>query len=155
VRLARDGHPGHTITGFVDQTREEQTVMADLGDRITVAAKGGPRPGKVIGVEGVFLTIRWDTGEETRLIPGPGVVRVLRKGRAPATKAPAKKAPAKKAAAGRAPAKAVVKKAASKAAPKKAAPKKAAASKAAPKKAAPKKAATKTAAKKAPAKKTR
>jgi hypothetical protein len=51
--------------------------MADVGDRIAVASKGVPRPGVVTAVSGAMITVRWDTGEETSLIPGPGVLSVV------------------------------------------------------------------------------
>jgi hypothetical protein len=51
--------------------------MAEVGDRIAVASKGVPRPGVVTAVSGAMITVRWDTGEETSLIPGPGVLSVV------------------------------------------------------------------------------
>jgi hypothetical protein len=51
--------------------------MADVGDRIAVASKGEPRSGVVIAVSGAMITVRWDTGGETSLIPGPGVLSVV------------------------------------------------------------------------------
>ena len=51
--------------------------MAEVGDRIAVASKGVPRPGVVTAVSGAMSTVRWDTGEETSLIPGPGVLSVV------------------------------------------------------------------------------
>src|SRR3954454_9524925 len=95
--------------------------MPDVGDRVSVQSKAGTRLGRVRSVSGALVTVEWETGGQTTLIPAPGVMSVLG-GRRPA----AKKTPAKTA---------------KKAAPKKAAPKKAAPKKAAPKKAAPKKAA--------------
>jgi hypothetical protein len=50
--------------------------MADVGDRIAVASKGEPRSGVVTAVRGAMITVRWDTGEETSLVPGPGVLSV-------------------------------------------------------------------------------
>ena len=99
--------------------------MADVGDRVEVLSKSGTRLGVVRRVSGTLVSVEWDTGGQTTVIPAPGVMRVIGRGRAPAKKRPpAKKAPAKK-----------------KAAPpkKKAPPKKAAAKKKAPvkKKAAP------------------
>src|SRR5438270_439666 len=51
--------------------------MADVGDRIVVASKGEPRSGVVTSVNGAMITVRWDTGRETSLIPGPGVLSVV------------------------------------------------------------------------------
>ena len=51
--------------------------MADVGNRITVASKGGPRAGVVTAVNGAMITVRWDSGGETSIIPGPGVFSVL------------------------------------------------------------------------------
>jgi len=51
--------------------------MAEIGDRIAVASKGGSRSGVVTSVSGAMITVRWDTGEETSLIPGPGVLSVV------------------------------------------------------------------------------
>jgi hypothetical protein len=118
--------------------------MPDVGDRVSVQAKAGTRLGVVRSVSGALVSVEWDTGGQTTLIPAPGVMSVVG-GRSAKKAAPTKKkaAPAKK--------KAAVKKAPAKAA-KKAAPKKAAPKKAAPKKAAAKK---KASAKKTVAKKKR
>jgi Domain of unknown function (DUF1918) len=51
--------------------------MADVGDRIAVASKGEPRSGVVTAVSGAMMTVRWDTGGETSLVPGPGVLSVV------------------------------------------------------------------------------
>ncbi len=51
--------------------------MADVGDRIAVASKGGPRSGVVTAVSGAMITVRWDTGGQTSLVPGPGVLSVV------------------------------------------------------------------------------
>jgi hypothetical protein len=89
--------------------------MADVGDRIAVVSKGVPRSGVVTAVSGAMLTVRWDTGSETSLVPGPGVVSVVRTRRrattprsrtasrkvAPGKKSAAKKSAAKKAAPGK------------------------------------------------------
>jgi hypothetical protein len=98
-------------------------TMPNVGDLVEVASSKGRRNGKVIGLSGVLVTVRWSTGEETSVVPGPGTLTVTRRGRAAAAsksparssagksaakKVPAKKAPAKKAPAGKAPAKKVV-----------------------------------------------
>jgi len=51
--------------------------MADVGDRIALVSKGEPRNGVVTAVSGTKITVRWDTGGETSLIPGPGVLSVV------------------------------------------------------------------------------
>lgn len=53
--------------------------MANVGDRIEATSKGAPRSGVVTAVSGVTITVRWDTGDETNLIPGPGVLSVTKK----------------------------------------------------------------------------
>jgi hypothetical protein len=68
--------------------------MPDVGDRVRVAStKVGqaPRDGVVTGVIGQLLRIRWSTGEESSIVPGPGAVAVIGKVRASSSK----KAPAK------------------------------------------------------------
>src|SRR5436305_9308428 len=72
--------------------------MADVGDRVEVLSKSGTRQGKVTRVSGALVTVEWDTGGQTTVIPAPGVMSVIgarAKKSAPAKK---KKAPAKKAA---------------------------------------------------------
>jgi hypothetical protein len=51
--------------------------MADIGDHVAVASKGGSRSGVVTGVTGTMITVQWDTGDETSLIPGPGALSVV------------------------------------------------------------------------------
>lgn len=51
--------------------------MPDVGDRIAVASKGEPRSGVVTAISGAMVTVLWDTGGETSLIPGPGVLCVV------------------------------------------------------------------------------
>ena len=114
--------------------------MAEIGDRVSIAAnKVGqvPREGVVRAKTGNLIRIEWESGEESTIMPAPGTLTVLRKGRGAAKQAAGKGAAAKKTAAGKG------------AAAKKAASGKVTAKKAAParKAAAP---AKKTAAKKAP-----
>src|SRR5207237_7802016 len=97
--------------------------MADVGDRVEVLSKGATRLGEVVRVSGTLVTVAWDTGGQTTVIPAPGVMSVVGRRRRPAKKAATKKR-----------------------ATKKAAPKKAAAKKAAPRKRAAKKGASKKAA---------
>ena len=122
--------------------------MADVGDRIEVSqTKGQPaRAGQVIAIQGRMMSVRWDSGEESKLVPGPGAITVLGRGRLPSPAlAGSASAPAPRATA-RAPgrAKSAPKKAAKKAAkkvPAKKAPAKATKSAKAPAKKAVKKAA--------------
>jgi hypothetical protein len=51
--------------------------MADVGDPIAMTSKGPPRFGVVTAVSGAMVTVRWDTGGETSLIPGPGALSVV------------------------------------------------------------------------------
>jgi hypothetical protein len=56
--------------------------MPSVGDRVRVAStKVGQvvRIGVVTGVVGRLLRIRWSTGEESSVIPGPGSVTVVGK----------------------------------------------------------------------------
>src|SRR3954469_20742688 len=71
--------------------------MPDVGDRVSVQAKSGAREGVVRSVSGALVTIEWNSGGQSTVIPAPGVLSVIA-GRRPATKTPAKKkaAPAKK-----------------------------------------------------------
>ena len=67
--------------------------MPDVGDRVRMHATKVdqvPREGVVTGVSGSLLRIKWSTGEETTMVPGPGSVAVIGKVR----KAPGKKAAA-------------------------------------------------------------
>jgi hypothetical protein len=109
--------------------------VANNGDRVEVASsKGKSRTGRVIASSGQMLTIRWDSGDETSLIAGPGTLTVLKRARPPAPARPAKKTAAKKTAAKKAPAarKAPAKKAPAKKAPAKKAPARKAPAKKAP-----------------------
>jgi len=68
--------------------------MPEISDRIrmhAVKVDQPPREGVVTSVSGALLRIKWSTGEETTMIPGPGSIEVIGKVR----KAPGKKAPAK------------------------------------------------------------
>jgi hypothetical protein len=67
--------------------------MPEVGDRVrTHATKVDqpPREGVVTSVSGSLLRIKWSTGEETVMVPGPGSVAVIGKVR----KSPSKKAAA-------------------------------------------------------------
>ena len=63
--------------------------MPAVGDKVRVLPnKSGqpPREGVVTAVSGNLLRIKWATGEETSLIPGPGAVTVVGRTRTPAAK---------------------------------------------------------------------
>jgi Domain of unknown function (DUF1918) len=70
--------------------------MPNVGDRVRVASTKvdqAPRNGVVTGVSGQLLRIRWTTGEESSIVPGPGSVAAIGKVRASSSKkapAPAK-----------------------------------------------------------------
>jgi hypothetical protein len=72
--------------------------MAEVGDRVRMHAikvDQPPREGVVISVSGSLLHIRWSTGEETTMVPGPGSVAVIGKVRKSAGKKVATPANAK------------------------------------------------------------
>jgi len=72
--------------------------MPDVGDRVRFASRKvdeAPREGVVTDVIGQLLRIKWSTGEESTVIPGPGAVAVIGKVRGSSGKkvaAPAKTA---------------------------------------------------------------
>lgn len=70
--------------------------MPQVGDRVSVHSKAGPRLGVVRASSGSMLRVQWETGEESSIIPGPGTLTVVGKARgqrlAKAT-APPKSAP--------------------------------------------------------------
>ena len=82
--------------------------MPKVGDRVRLASRKvgqDPRAGVITGVRGQMISVRWSSGEESSIVPGPGTLTVV--GRAtPRTKAAAKQkkkaAPARKKAAKRA-----------------------------------------------------
>ena len=70
--------------------------MANVGDRVSMQSKSGARLGVVRRVSGTLVTVEWENGSQSTVIPGPGVLSVVGAARkAAAKKAPAKKAPAK------------------------------------------------------------
>ena len=83
-KILLDCHDGASQATVADATIKrcvarpvEEIEMADVGDRIAVASKGEPRTGVVTAVSGAVITVRWDTGGDTSLIPGPGVLSVV------------------------------------------------------------------------------
>ena len=56
--------------------------MPVVGDRVRIAPRkvsGAERVGVVTGVVGRLLRIKWSTGEESTVAPGPGSVAVIGK----------------------------------------------------------------------------
>ncbi len=56
--------------------------MPDVGDRVRFASRKvdeAPRDGVVTGVIGQLLRIKWSTGEEPTVVPGPGTIAVIGK----------------------------------------------------------------------------
>lgn len=74
--------------------------MPDVGDRVSMQSKAGAREGVVRSVSGAMLTVEWDNGTQSTVIPAPGVMSIVGGGRKTgAAKTPAKRkaaAPAKK-----------------------------------------------------------
>jgi hypothetical protein len=68
--------------GTLSSVFKELMGMPDIGDRVEVTSwKAAPRVGTVIAISDRPITVRWDSGEQTSLIPGPGVLNVVAKGR--------------------------------------------------------------------------
>ena len=115
--------------------------MLKIGYRIRLRSRKGPdREGVVTAVTGSMLRVRWQTQDETTIIPAPGTLTVLAPAPPPvAPKSAAKKTAAKKSVAKKTAAKKTAEKktAAKKPAAKQLAAKKPAAKKPAAKKAAP------------------
>lgn len=56
--------------------------MPNVGDRVRFASRKvdeAPRDGVVTGVTGSLLRIKWSTGEESTVSPGPGAIAVVGK----------------------------------------------------------------------------
>ena len=71
--------------------------MTKIGDVIELTARKGdtaPR-GTVVNVRGDMLSIRWDTGRESVIVPAAGALAVVSEAKAPKTKLKAKSAKAK------------------------------------------------------------
>jgi hypothetical protein len=74
--------------------------MVKVGNVVEIAGRKigeTPREGTVMAVSGSLLRIRWASGEESSLIPGPGTMTVIGSKRT-AKKSATKKSTAKKAA---------------------------------------------------------
>ena len=44
--------------------------MSKIGDRIALESRGGPRTGVITAVRDPMITVQWDSGGETSLVPG-------------------------------------------------------------------------------------
>jgi len=69
--------------------------MAEIGDRVRVQSTkvGQPtRDGVVVGVVGRLLRVKWSTGEESTVAPGPGAVAVVGRSKSAPKSASKKKA---------------------------------------------------------------
>jgi len=67
--------------------------MAQIGDRVRVqSTKVGQatREGVVVGVVGRLLRIKWSTGEESTVAPGPGAVAVVGRSKSASKSVPKK-----------------------------------------------------------------
>ena len=65
--------------------------MPDVGDRVRFHSRKvgeAPREGVVTGVTGQLLSIRWSTGEESMMVPGPGSLAIVGKEAAPSRTKP-------------------------------------------------------------------
>ena len=70
--------------------------MVDIGDRVQLASRKvgqEPRTGVVTGVTGQIIIVRWSSGEESRLVPGPGALTVVGRGTVARAKKKEKAAP--------------------------------------------------------------
>jgi hypothetical protein len=64
--------------------------VVKVGDHISLASNAATRSGVVVGLSGSLIRVRWESGAETNVIPGPGTLSVV-----PSAKQPAKKPKAK------------------------------------------------------------
>ena len=76
--------------------------MVKVGDHISLASNAATRSGVVVALSGSLIRVRWESGAETNVIPGPGTLSVVPSAKKAAAKKPKakatkKSAPAKKA----------------------------------------------------------
>lgn len=77
--------------------------MVKVGDHIALASNAATRSGVVVALSGSLIRVRWESGAETNVIPGPGTLSVVPSAKKqaaakqPKAKAAKKSAPAKKA----------------------------------------------------------
>src|SRR5438094_1979573 len=71
--------------------------MPKVGDRVRLASRKvgqDPRAGVITGVRGQMISVRWSSGEESSIVPGPGTLTVVGRSTARPKAAAAKKKPA-------------------------------------------------------------
>ena len=69
--------------------------MPKVGDRVRLDSRKvgqDPRTGVITSVRGQMISVRWSSGEESSIVPGPGILTVVGRGRVPAKKRATKKA---------------------------------------------------------------
>ncbi len=77
--------------------------MVKVGDHIALASNAATRSGVVVALSGSLIRVRWESGAETNVIPGPGTLSVVPSAKKqaaakkPKAKAAKQSAPAKKA----------------------------------------------------------
>lgn len=79
--------------------------MVKVGDHIALASNAATRSGVVVALSGSLIRVRWESGAETNVIPGPGTLSVVPSAKKqaataakkPKAKAAKKSAPVKKA----------------------------------------------------------
>jgi len=75
--------PGWTYPPLVEEgiaKQEGEVGMVGVGDRVELASakvERGPRSGVVTAVRGRMITVRWDTGEQSTVVPASGTLSVL------------------------------------------------------------------------------
>jgi hypothetical protein len=60
--------------------REGEVGMVEVGDRVELASakvERRPRSGVVTAVRGLMITVRWDTGQQSTVVPASGTLSVL------------------------------------------------------------------------------
>src|SRR5437899_12023845 len=71
--------------------------MPKVGDRVRLASRKvgqDPRAGVITGVRGQMISVRWSSGEESSIVPGPRTLTVVGRSTARPKAAAAKKKPA-------------------------------------------------------------
>jgi hypothetical protein len=77
--------------------------VVKVGDHIALASNAATRSGVVVALSGSLIRVRWESGAETNVIPGPGTLSVVSSAtkqaavKKPKAKATKKSTPAKKA----------------------------------------------------------
>ena|SRR5438132_704481 len=71
--------------------------MPKVGDRVRLASRKvgqDPRAGVITGVRGQMISVRWSSGEESSIVPGPGTLTVVGRSTVRPKAAAAKRKPA-------------------------------------------------------------